>query len=358
MGSLQHFWYLKCLVLHELGHPVADKRDPIDLHQAPPNPRAPPQPSPLLPLFPPPPWRGAAQSHPSPRAAGGGHFPPPLRTPRHLTIGCHHLADAPVATNRRAPRRLLPHRGGGAKRRGGAEERRALLNAVDGATLLACSGVLGTPAPPVRWRLSGGRGRRPPLHQPERARVGGGWRGARSAGGLFVWLLIGMDGQWGGRGRRRTGDARGGEGGRLFSGWLPVWHAAPCSRTRASPFHRRDLLRVGGMLGRAMLKSSFCCLLFRAFSLPCWARSNPHSNVNYTNGGMAEPAPLGRWVTLACPRVAAFLFTFLTPKPLTMEVWKHAGPVPAEQLSMYVFTFQTRLFTESRYKPCLPTNFS
>lgn len=207
LGSLQHYWYLLRLVLHELGHPVADKRDPIDLHQAPHNPRAPSQLSPLLPLYlpPPPPRRGAAQRHPSPRSAGGGHFPPPLRTPRHLTIGCHHLADAPVPTNRRAPRRLLPNRGGGAKRRGGAETRRALLNAVDGATLLACSGVVGTPAPPVRWRLSGGRGRRPPLHQPlEGPR---GWRKAGSAGGLFVRLLIGMDGLAGGRGRRRTGDA-------------------------------------------------------------------------------------------------------------------------------------------------------
>lgn len=111
----------------------------------------------LLPLFPPT-RRGAAQRPRSPRAAGGGHFPPPLRTPRHLTIGCHHIADAPVAANRRAHRRLLPHRGGGAKGRGGAEARRAPFNTADGAVLLACSGVAGAPAPPVRWRLSGGEG--------------------------------------------------------------------------------------------------------------------------------------------------------------------------------------------------------
>lgn len=233
MGSLQRYWYLIRLVLHEPRHPAADKRDPIGLHQAAHNPRAPPQPPPPLP-----PHTAGSRTAPSlPTRRRGRTFSSSAPHPRHLTIGCHHIADAPVAANRRAHRRLLPHRGGGAKGRGGAEARRAPFNTADGAVLLACSGVAGAPAPPVRWRLSGGRGRgrrpRPPLHQPRE-----GPRGWRAAGGgergwaFFVWILIGMDGQRGDRRRRRTGDALGslgsGRGGRRRKAALRLAPSTAC----------------------------------------------------------------------------------------------------------------------------------
>lgn len=163
----------------------------------------------------------------------------------------------------------------------------------------------------------------------------------------------------GGRGMLSAAWARGGGGGggRLLSGWLPVRHAAPCSRTKASSCCRRGLLRwcVGASQAEKLV-------LFASY----FVHSSSHAGQALTLTatliipmvGWLSQRCFGGWVTLTCPRVAALLFTFLIPKPLTMEVWKHAGPVPAEPLGVHVFTFQTRLFAEPRHEPCLPTNSS
>jgi len=50
----------------------------------------------------------------------------------------------------------------------------------------------------------------------------------------------------------------------------------------------------GGVLGRARLKSSFCLPLISCIPPPVLGKLYSHSNVNYTDGGMAEPALLWR----------------------------------------------------------------
>lgn len=101
----------------------------------------------LLPLFPPT-RRGAAQRPRSPRAAGGGHFPPPLRTRAILRLAA---TTSPTPPWRPIAERIAassPIEGAGL--RGGAEPRRAGLLLIRRTALCSSPAAASPERPPRR----------------------------------------------------------------------------------------------------------------------------------------------------------------------------------------------------------------